>query len=240
MGRLISMPNGLWPRSMVPLSGPRAVGGAANTSIGNFMQTVASPFGGWRWQFVFPVSKDAKFRRYRGWVMALHGGANATRVPFGDPDMMSLLEAGMTLTPAQERFGLPWSNGETWSNGQNWKVTAPNVPVAAAAAREATIIRLADAFWGQRLQMGDYLGFFPLHFGLYTVTEERGDGEYRIWPPLRKALTVGDFATLYPTMAMRLESEDAASAARGVAYAEEASVTLVEVFDYDVRDYFAD
>ncbi|PLU81765.1 hypothetical protein BMJ22_16645, partial [Sinorhizobium medicae] len=113
---------------------------------------------------------------------------------FGDPDMMTLLDAGMTVTPAQDRFGLPWSNGETWSNGQNWKATAPNVPVAAAADRDATIIRLADAYWGHRLQMGDYLGFFPFHFGLYTITEELGDGEYRIWPPLRKALAAGDFA----------------------------------------------
>ncbi|MEY9196641.1 hypothetical protein ABIA16_001757 [Sinorhizobium fredii] len=240
MGRLISMPNGLRPRSMTPLSGPRAVGGAANTSIGNFMQTVSSPFGAWRWQFVFPVSKDSKFRRYRGWVTALHGGANATRVPFGDPDMMTIAEAGMTVTTAQERFGSPWSNGESWSNGQNWSITAPNVPIAAAAVLDATIVVLENEFWGHQLQPGDYLGFFPFHFGLYMVTEAPGDGEYRIWPPLRKALTVEDFATLYPTLAMRLESEDAASGGRGVAYAEEATVTLVEVFDYDVRDYFAD
>ncbi|WLR92182.1 hypothetical protein [Shinella zoogloeoides] len=127
-----------------------------------------------------------------------------------------------------------------WGNGENWGVTAPNVSLAAPAALDATIIRLTDMFWGHRLQVGDYLGFFPYHFGLYTVTEERRDGEYRIWPPLRRALTADDFATLYPVMAMRLEAEDAASAARGVAYAEEATVTLIEVFDYDVRDYFAD
>ncbi|OMQ44924.1 hypothetical protein [Ensifer sp. 1H6] len=240
MARLISMPGGLAPRAMAPLSGPRAVGASSNTSTGNFSQTVASPFGAWRWQFTFPVSKDAKFRRYRGWVTALHAGANATRVPFGDPDMMTLLEAGLSASPSQERFGMPWGNGEPWSNGQNWELTAPNVKLAAPAEFDDSIIRLQDMAWGHRLGMGDYLGFFPLHFGLYTVTEERGDGEYRIWPPLRKALTVDDFATLYPVMAMRLESEDAASATRGVGYADEATVTLVEVFDYDVRDYFAD
>ncbi|MGH6805389.1 MAG: hypothetical protein ACREEJ_00810 [Ensifer adhaerens] len=154
--------------------------------------------------------------------------------------MMTLLEAGLSASPSQERFGMPWGNGEAWSNGQNWELTAPNVGVAAAASLDATIIRLTGSFWGHRLQPGDYLGFFPMHFGLYTVTEERGDGEYRIWPPLRKALTTGDYATLYPVMAMRLESEDAASAVRGVGFAEEATVTLVEVFDYDVRDYFTD
>ncbi|AHK42208.1 putative icmD [Ensifer adhaerens OV14] len=234
------MPAGLAPRSMSPLSGPRSVGGASNTSTGNFTQTVSSAFGAWRWQFTFPVSKDRKFRRYRGWVTALHAGANATRVPFGDPDMMTLLEAGLLASPSEERFGMPWSNGEPWSNGQNWRLTAPNVGLAASTALDGSIIRLKDEAWGHRLGMGDYLGFFPLHFGLYTVTEEFGNGEYRIWPPLRKALASTDYATLYPVMAMRLESEDGASAARGVGFADEATVTLVEVFDYDVRSYFTD
>lgn len=93
---------------------------------------------------------------------------------------------------------MPWGNGEPWSNGQNWELTAPNVQLAEAAYFDSTIILLQDDAWGHRLGMGDYLGFFPLHFGLYTITEEFGDGEYRIWPPLRKALTSDDFATLYP------------------------------------------
>ncbi|KQW62859.1 hypothetical protein ASD02_01685 [Ensifer sp. Root1252] len=240
MARLISMPVGLAPRAMAPLSGPRAIGASANTSTGNFTQSVASPFGAWRWQFTFPVSKDSMFRRYRGWVTALHAGANATRVNFGDPDMMTLLEAGLSVSPQQKRFGLPWSNGEGWSNGQNWRPTAPVVKLAGASGFDTSVFYLQNQAWGHRLGMGDYLGFFPLHFGLYTVTEELGDGAYRIWPPLRKALTVNDYATLNPVMAMRLESEDGASASRGIAYAEEATVTLVEVFDYDVRDYFTD
>ena len=234
------MPTGLYPRTMEPLSGPRTVGASTNTSIGNFTQSVSSPFAAWRWRFTFPASIGANFRRYRGWVTALHGGANATRVPFYDPDMMTLREAGITAAKDQLRFGMPWSNGAPWSNGKSWGLTAPNVAMAASAAADATIIRLANFAWGRRLGMGDYIGFFPFHFGLYTITEERGDGEYRIWPPLRKALTTQDFATLYPVLAMRLESEEAATASRGLAVADEATVTLIEVFDYDAREYFAD
>ena len=89
------------------------------------------------------------------------------------------------------------------------------------------------------LQVGDYLGFFPFHFGMYVVTEVIEPGTYRIWPPLRKALTTDDFATLDPTLAMRLESEDAATADRSLQVAEGASVTMVEVEDYNVREYFA-
>lgn len=240
MARLLSMPVGLYPSAAEPLSGPRAVGSAASTTIAGFVQTVASPFGGWRWQFSFPPSRDAKFRRYRGWITGLHAGANATRVPFGDPDMMSLLEAGVTAAPLQERFGMPWANDMPWANGANWSLTAPNVPVAAPAAFDASIVELADVAWGHRLGLGDYIGFFPFYFGMHTVTEVLDEGRYRIWPPLRKAMAVNDFATLYPTLAMKLESEGAASAARGLANAEPASVILAEVFDYDVRDYFTD
>lgn len=238
MGRLISRPNGLYVRTATPLSGPRAVGAGGNTSIGGFAQTLASPFGAWRWQFTFPVSKDAAFRRYRGWATALHGGANATRFPFFDPDMMSDTEAGLIATSAQRRFGMTWSNGEPWSNGQNWALSLPQVAVAAAASRDASRVKLEDSFWGHKLQIGDYIGFFPFHFGLYMVTQEFGDGEYRIWPPLRKAIAVTDYATLSPVLAMRLESEQSATADRGVAFAEEKTVVLVEIFDYDVRDYF--
>ncbi|MBB4277023.1 hypothetical protein [Rhizobium mongolense] len=238
MARLISRPNGLAVRTATPLSGPRAVGGGGNTSIGNFMQTLASPFGAWRWQFTFPVSKNAAFRRYRGWVTALHGGANATRFPFFDPDMMSDAEAGLIATSAQRRLGMTWSNSMPWSNGQNWALSVPKVAVAEAAAKDASRIKLQVVFWGGKLQVGDYIGFFPLHFGLYMVTQEFGEGEYRIWPPLRKAIDTTGFATLSPVLAMRLESEESATADRGVAYAEEKTVVLVEVFDYDVRDYF--
>ncbi len=234
------MPAGLYPSAMEPLSGPRAIGSSSSTAIGGFTQTVASPFGAWRWRLTFPPRADAEFRRYRGWVTGLHAGANATRVPFGDPDMMTLREAGLNATPAQERFGVPWGNGMPWSNGMNWSITAPNVALAAPAAFDTTIVRLSDVAWGHRLDIGDYIGFFPFYFGMHMVTEVREAGLYRVWPPLRKAFTTDDFATLYPVMAMRLEIEEAASASRGVDVADAASVTLVEVFDYDVRDYFTD
>jgi hypothetical protein len=114
------------------------------------------------------------------------------------------------------------------------------VPVAAAAAREGTVIKLGSQFWGHVLDIGDYIGFVPFHFGLYTITEVISPGEYRIWPPLRKSVTAGDFATLRPVLAMRLESEDSASAGRGLVTADSVTVTLVECLDYDVREYWTD
>jgi len=235
MARLVNWPLGLRANAREPLSGPRAVGGASTQSIGGFVQTSGAPFGLWRWRFSFPPLRGQMFRRYRGWVTSLHGGANATRVPFCDWDGLSARQAGIDA----DRYGSePWSNGMPWSNGQGWRTTPPTVPIAAPAAQDATIISLGSAFWGHGLDIGDLLGFFPFHFGLYMVTEVVDPGTYRVWPPLRNAITTDDYATLRPTLAMRLESEDAANAPRGAAFAEGLSVTMIETLDYDVRDYF--
>jgi hypothetical protein len=238
MARLISWPVGLYASGREPLSGPRTVNAGASGSIGNFSQTFSSPFGLWRWRFSFPPMHGQMFRRYRGWITALHGGANATRVPFCDPDGLTLAQAGVEATPAAWQAGQPWSNGQSWSNGQNWQSSPPAVAIASASAQGGTIVHLGPGFWGPTLGAGDFLGFFPLHLGLYMVTEVVDTRRYRIWPPLRKALTVADSATLRPVMAMKLESEEAAIAPRGVAFAEGLTVTLAEVLDYDVKSYF--
>lgn len=232
-GRLISPPVGLALTSVEPLSGPRSVGAGASQSIGGFVQTVSAPFGLWRFRFSFRAQRDSEFRRYRGWVTAMHGGANATRFNFIDPDMLKANDVGV-----EKSDGENWSDEQPWANGEPWDYTLPNVALSESASADASSISLSGAFWGHELQPGDYLGFFPFYFGLHMVTEAQGDGIYRIWPPLRKALTTDDYATLYPVMAMRLESEDAANAGRGLVVADSLQATLVEVLDPDVREYF--
>lgn len=244
MSRLINPPIGLPVVSLEPLSGPRAVGAGGSQSVSGFVQTTAAAFGLWRWQISFAPMRQSLFRRYRGWVTSLHGGANATRWGFWDPDMMSPGECGVNLPAGVDwttsGFAQDWSNGLPWANGEGWGTSPPVVAVASASPADTSEIALDPAHWGHRLDVGDYVGFLPFHLGLYMVTEINEPGTYRIWPPLRRALTMDDFATLRPSLAMRLESEDAATAGRGLVVAEGLSVTLVEVLDYDARDYFAD
>jgi hypothetical protein len=142
---------------------------------------------------------------------------------------------------------MPFSNGQPFSNGCEWGVSRPAVKVAADAAKGATIIELADQYWGYDLIGGEWLGFFPFHFGKYEVTEVLGDGRYRIWPPLRVDLAevdedgVGSYAKIDGiVMAMRLQSEAGATVQRGVIVSEGNTLTGVEVEDQDVREYFAD
>jgi len=234
--RLVSWPLGIGVANMEFLSGPRSVGSGSTESIGNFTQTFGSPFGSLRVRFTFGEMRGQMARRFRGWLTSLNGGANATRVPWLDGDVMSLEEAGV-ISPIRNQF---WSNGMPWADGKRWKPSYPLVKVAAPADLGATIVELSDAFWGHSLGIGDQFGFMPFHFGVYEVTQVFGNGLYRIWPSLRKAITTDDFATLEPTLAMRLESEDGLTKNRDPDFIRGGTATVVEVFDYDVRDYFTD
>lgn len=238
MGRVLEWPVGLGKVAYQRLTGPRAVGATATESVAGFVQTVASAFGVWRYQLSLQPMVGRAHRLYRGMVTALHAGANAVRVPFTDPDVMSFEEAGVVGFTSSD---IEWSNGEPWSNGEGWQFSRPLVGVAADAARDDTLITLEDDFWGHALLGGEWLGFMPFHFGKYEVTEVLGDGQYRIWPPLRAALDTGTtYATLSPVLAMRLEGEGGGTVQRGVAVSDGNVLTLIEVEDADVRDFFAE
>lgn len=240
MARLLSWPNGLRWNRWKWLSGPQTVGASSDTTIGDFTQTLAAPFGARSIQLSFPPMRGQLARRARGMVTALHMGANSVRVSICDWDGLTPNVAGSHVMDAQRNAGMPWANTMPWENGKNWKVTKPNESVIQDAPLNATIVTISGNFWGGRLGMGDWIGFFPFHFGLYEITEDLGLGIYRIWPPLRRAVASGDLATLYPVMAMRLKSDNLPDADRGPAFVENLSISLVEVFDYDVRDYFTD
>jgi hypothetical protein len=236
MARLLNWPIGIPKVEYQRLTGPRTAGSSSSESLRGFVQTVSSTFGLWRYQITLRRMRGRVFRRFRGMVTALHGGANAVRVTFCDPDGLSYEAAGVNTTGSGH--GVPWSNGQPWSNGCDWHASRPSVPVRTAAAKGATVIRLESDHWGENLEGGEWIGFWPFHFGKYEITEVIGGGRYRIWPPLRKAIDTDTYATLKPVMVMRLESESGGPIARGVFAAESATLTLVEVEDQDVRRYF--
>ncbi len=107
-------------------------------------------------------------------------------------------------------------------------------------ARDTTLVTLANEFWGHGLDVGDYIGFMPQHFGMYVVTQIVATGQYRIWPKLRKALVTSDYATLSPTLAMRMMGENAADVSRELVASNSAQITLTEVMHADVETHFAD
>lgn len=240
MARLLSWPVGVRANFREPLSGPRAIGSGSTDSVEGFNQSYSSPFGLWSWRFAFPPLRGQEFRRYRGLVTALHGGANAVRVSFCDWDGLSFNQRGVQANTQSWRSGQPWGNSLPWDNNQNWQSSNPLARVVAASSKDDTQIKLAPEYFGHQLDIGDMIGFSPFHFGLYTITEVFEPGHYRIWPKLRKAIGVDDYATLNPVLAMRLAGQDAAPLPREAAFATGLSISLIECLDYDVRDYWTD
>ncbi len=238
MPRLIAWPNGIRIVSRDVLTGPRVTSGGGRESLTGFSQSIASPYGAWRFQFTLPRLRGQAVRRWRGFITALHGGANAASVKICDPDGMSMPDAGADYTQNQIREGLPWSSMLPWSNMRNWAASRPLVRVYSPANKGDSIVYLSEQFWRGNLGCGDQIGFTPYHFGLYIVTEIMPDGGFRIWPPLRKNITEHDFSTLSPMLAMRLESEAAAPMSRGAAGMESPVITMTEVPDETIRAYY--
>lgn len=240
MARLLDFPIGLRPNRMRKLAGPKTRGAGQSVGATGWEQTVASPFGARRLEFSFPNIRGKLARRTRGWISAMHGGANATRIRLCDWDGLSLADRGINATLAEYKAGSTWSNGLPWSNGQNWSNSEEPLAVTAAAAQDDTIVSLDVSGWGANLGVGDWIGFFPFHFGVYEITQVVDDGQFRLDMPLRDALTTSSWAYPNPTLAMRLESESAASGERDAFSLTGLSLVMVEVFDYDVRDHFTD
>ena len=177
MARLLDWPRGLGKISYQRLSGPRTAGSSSSESLTGYVQTVASVFGAWRYQIALPAIHRRLLRLYRGMVTGWHGGANAVRVPFDDPDVISFADAGIVDIPeVQTHPEVSFSNGEPFSNGCDWGVSRPQVAVAQDAAKGDTVIYLEDDYWGYDLIGGEWLAFMPLHFGKYEVTERIAAG----------------------------------------------------------------
>lgn len=240
MARLLNYPIGLRPNRMRKLAGPRTKGAGQSEGATGWVQTVASPFGARRLEFSFPNIRGTLARRTRGWISAMHGGANATRIRMCDWDGMSLADRGIDATAQSFGEGSDWSNDLPWDNGQPWENGSPDEAVTVAAAADETIISITDDNFGANLGVGDWVGFYPLHFGCYEITESLGDGQFRLDMPLRAAITTSTRCYLNPWIAMRLESESSASGERDAFSLTGLSLIMVEVFDYDVKDYFTD
>ena len=237
MGRLLNWPTDLyWERQQI-LAGPRTVGASQTTSTVGFNQTTQSPFGSWVIQLDFPRLQEKAYRAYRGWVAGMQGGANATRFTMVDFHGAITLNPDGTERPRligfDEGFGFEERN-------HPFQFPATLVRVASPSAQGDTIIHLEQEEWEPQLQVGDYIGFVPFHFGKYLITQDMGEGRYRVTLPLRTSIDENTYATLFPTLAMRLTSEDAAPVGRTTAQSDALSVTLTEVFHDDVLEFFND
>jgi hypothetical protein len=238
MPRLVEWPIDLSVESQEALAGPSAVMGGA-PSITGHQQTVSSPFGLWEWTLKFHPMQGDEFRRFRGFFAAMRQGANAARWTMQDPDKISRRASGMNSdVPNCEDIELPHSNGQLFTNGRGHRISRPDVTVAGGASKGDVIVSLGPEYWGRNLNYGDFIGFYPFHFGVYIVEEVIAPGQYKVWPPLRKAVAATDYATLDPTMVVRMKPGTGGGLVRTPEVAEGMQMTVVEVPDEAVRAFY--
>lgn len=231
MFRIITLPPRIGISSVSLVNGPASRGSGTNTAMDGTEQTF-STFGQLpAFQLNFSPRQAKAARRQRGFMAALQNGANALRFKLPDPDRLSVANSRGART---EPHG--WANGVQWQ-GTNWAPSRPLVDVQRNASQGTDVVRLANRYWGRILEPGDWIGFGPLHFGAYMITETEGFGYYRIFPRLRKAITFNDFATLMPVVIGR-PAPGFPIFQRGPGVTQGGTLTLVEVPDHDVREYF--
>ncbi|MEM6617448.1 MAG: hypothetical protein AAF619_13055, partial [Pseudomonadota bacterium] len=172
--RLVDWPSGLIDINAVKLAGPQSVNAGSTTSFEGYQQSRATPFGLWQYTFSFQIYRSAEARDYRGFVTALHEGANVTIVPFCDRHVGLKSDFGLSA-----ETNVLWSNGQPFSNGQAWTGRYGNVDLAVAHTKGTTIVFLSPTFWGDKLQRGAWLGFGPTYFGKHKVVEVVYPGAYR-------------------------------------------------------------
>jgi hypothetical protein len=241
MARLLDWPRGLAVTRMRPLTGPRSIGSGSSQSLSGFSQTYASPFGYWRFQVDVQPMERRLARSVTSFITALHGGANAVRMPLFDPHGLSWSEAGVNVSGAFEgTIAVNWSNGQPHAEGRPFDASRPTVALASPAAKGASVVTLANTHWGHSPHLMGFIGFGPFYFGLHVITQALGGGQYRIWPPLRKSLGAGAFATLDPVIVMRLEGEGSAAIEYQDVVTDGASFTFLEVPDDQVRAWFSE
>lgn len=239
MPRLLDWPVGIGMTLVEPQAGPRSQGATGNERADAAIQTSASAFSLRMWKFAIRPLHKVGYRRFEGFITALHASSNAVRLQIPAPDNLTLEEAGLVADfqslaaqmKSTSNYGLAGLSGCNYGY--------PVVPVASDASKGDVFIRLASDFWGATLGIGDRIGFNPLHFGSYSITEVFSDGLYRIWPSLEKNITTDDVATLTPVIATRLTSDSAATFQRTPSAAENITLTMVEVPQSTLDAYYS-
>jgi hypothetical protein len=203
-----------------------------------FVQGVFDPFGLWQFEMEIAPMYGGMARAFTRLSASAAGGANCFRVPFVDSQEPSHEELGLTFPLGRDRRFCRWEGGQAWSNGLPWLSGKPVVPVTAASAKDSGTITLNISDWNGVLPT-----FFGIvgHFAVYAitgVTSEVGDEvTVRVWPPVRKAITTSDYATLRPVLACRLSSGNGAPWTMKREIVDGAKLLVTEVPDEVVRAY---
>ena len=233
MGRLLTWPDKVGVTSVEFTDGPMTRTSGRSTALDGTEQTFEGVGGVVAFSVELAATRGQEARYERGLLLALRTGANAARMRLIDGDRRTRTEAKVS---ARDR--VTWAKGVRWHGGVRWRTGYPEGVVNGQHSKGQGLVNLRNDAWGRDLTLGEAIGFSPLHFGAYFVTEVMGGGWVRVWPPLRKGLKGGDRVTLEPVLVMRA-TPGAFAFARGPVTTNAARVELVEMLDEHVRTFFA-
>lgn len=233
--RMVDFPVGLPIRTQRPLGGPGVLGQTQSET--EKTQVVTSPFGDLiRWEVTCPPMKGRQARAFKTLAAAANSGANCFRMELCDFDEPGFDELGLDISTAPY-VKVPLSNGEALSNGELLTLGKPLADIVAASAKNSGTVTIDASAWGGVLPT--WFGIVG-HFAAYFITGAVFNGDIatcRVWPPVRRAITTGDFATMRPVVAMQVIGEGGAPWSRQIEVQDGMQISMQEVLDEIVRTY---
>jgi|GEM_PF-3597207 len=236
--RMVDFPVDLPFSVLTPDGGPDIIG--ITQSATKKQQTSIDPWAG-LWSFTLEIAalQEAAARAFTRLSISAHSGANCFRLPFFDPHEPTWSELGLNVGEAKIDQYQNWTNDTMWAHGLPWGTGKPLAQITAASAKDSGQISIDLSAWSGVLPT-----FFGIvgHFAVYGVQGARFAGDIatvKVWPPVRKAITVSDYATLRPVMCAKVDGKNGASwsSVGRSKTLEGARLSVIEVPDETVREY---
>lgn len=195
----------------------------------NGVTQVVSPLSGlWELAYIFEMAKEKHGRTYRALKMEMKGRFGWVRLPIFDPWRVRFVDAGW---PTVE---VPWSDEAPWSDETPWAFPDITTTVGADGLLGDEEITLEVASINDALETGH---FFSINDYLYLIVRPVNDmtggkRRFKIGPPLRQDVTVGDEVKVgRPTILCRLADDRSGSTTWRLGKFGEPSMEFIEVLE---------
>ncbi|WP_319532863.1 hypothetical protein [uncultured Cohaesibacter sp.] len=225
---MVDAPVGLGISRFERVGGDTLIG--QTSSLESSVQNSVDPFSNWVFKIDFKRMQGGEVRAFEEWRDALAAGANCTRLQFFDPHEPSNAELGLEAGNYTQ-----WTSGLPWTHGKGWRRGRPLCSVVKAADYDGSVVTLDISNWTNkdtgRVHLPAWFGIIG-HFAVYKVTGRDIAGNIarlHIRPPLREKITPFNFATMRPTICVKLIGDKGSTGYYEGHYYVAPSLTVQEV-----------
>lgn len=199
-----------WRRSLVPVNQTVRAGGEAirgGLTLGGVFAESPEPGGRAELRMSFPAYyPDVRSSRDASWTFSRIMNGAIMRVHLCNSVQLVSSEALGGRYPK----GIMWDNDLPWANGLGW-AWRPTAPVARAATRGSTSVRVDLNLFGQILEIGHVVGFSVAgrdyaHVVMDVAYRSDGAAQLTVSPPLRRDLGTDDAMQFRPSMMVQAKN----------------------------------